>query len=165
MDKKLYSFTDQCLIDDWAERWLKLIALINDTTGTDEPSGSPPLPADSEELEYQSLRFWFLDHQTRFVPLWKDYCECQEWASHQGENNEDIADLENIDKYLENPFLFFYKPENLFQLAQQLDLQTGIDMWEPSEYRASMIRPVIIRMGRIMIEFTDWIDEQACEPE
>ena len=27
-----------------------------------------------------------------------------------------------MDKYLENPFFFFYKPENLFQLAQQLDL-------------------------------------------
>jgi len=43
-------------------------------------------------------------------------------ATHQEYNNEDVADLEDIDEYLEKPFLFFYKPENLYQLARQLDL-------------------------------------------
>jgi len=77
---------------------------------------SEQVTTDSEEIQYQSLRFWFLDHQIRFVPLWKDFYECQEWASHEDYNNKDIADLEDIDKYFQNPFLFFYKPENLFQL-------------------------------------------------
>jgi len=137
--------------------------LINEVTGTDGPPSSPPPPTDLEELQYQSLRLWFIDHQALFVPLREDVYECQEWASHEDYKNEDIADLEDIDKYLENPFLFFYKPENLYQLARQLDLQSGIDMWEPSEYRASVIRPIIIRMGRIMIEFMDWINERTCE--
>ena len=74
-------------------------------------------------------------------------------------NNEDIADLEDIDEYLQNSFFYFYKPENLCQLAWQLDLQSGIEIWEPSEFRASLIKPIIIRMGRIMIEFVDWISE------
>ncbi len=74
-------------------------------------------------------------------------------------------DLPDIDKYLENPLFFFYKPETLFQLAQQLDLQSGIEMWEQSEQRASMIRPLTIGMGRRMIELIDWIDERTCEPK
>jgi len=172
MDRKLYSSTERDLIYDWCENWIKLIGLINEVTGMDEPPWSPPPPTDLEELHYQSLRVWFIDHQAQFVPLWKDFYE--EWASHQDfdsegivdpYNNDDIADLPDIEKYLENPFFFFYKPENLYQLAQQLDLQSGIDLWEPSEYRASKIRPIIIRMGRIMIEFMDWIDERLCEPK
>jgi hypothetical protein len=163
LDKKLYSSTERELVFHWSEKWIKLIGLINEVTGVNEPPWSPPPPTDLEELQYQSLRIWFIDHQAQFVPLWEDFYGCQEWASHQDYNNGDIADLKDIDKYLENPFLFFYKPENLYQLARQLDLQSGIDMWEPSEYRASMIRPVIIRMGRIMIEFMDWMSERTYE--
>jgi len=47
---------------------------------------------------------------------------------------------------------------------RQLALQSGVEMWEPSEYRASVIKPVMIRMGRIMIEFIDWISERVREP-
>jgi len=161
MVNKLYSNVDRELVFDWSEKWIKFIGLINDVTGTDEPPWSPPPPEELEELQYQSLRFWFMEHQAKFIVLWDDYY--REWAPEQDYNNEDIADLEDIDEYLNNPFLFFYKPENLYQLARQLALQSGIDMWEPSEYRVSVIRPVIIRMGRIMIEFMDWISERTCE--
>ena len=106
MDKKLYSSVERELVFDWSDKWIKLIGLINEVTGTDEPPWSPPPPTDLDELQYQSLRFWFIDHQAQFVPLWEDFYECQEWASHQDYKNEDIADLEDIDKYLENPFFF-----------------------------------------------------------
>ncbi|MFC2026400.1 hypothetical protein ACFLUX_00275 [Chloroflexota bacterium] len=162
---KQYSPAEYEFVFQWANKWLELIKLINETTGTDEPPWSPPVPTDLEELHYQQLRFWFIDHQAQFVPLWEDFYECQEWASHQNLNNEDIADLSDIDKYLENPFFFFYKPENLFQLAQQLALQSGIDIWEPSEQRAGMIRPMMIGMGRRMIEFKDWVDGRTFEPK
>lgn len=165
MSKKLYSSPEQELVYDWSEKWLELISLINNITGTDEPPSSPPPPTDLEELHYQSLRFWFIEHQEQFVPLWENFYTCQEWASHEGYDDKDITDLEDIDEYLQNPFSFFYEPENLFRLAQQLDLQSGIDIWEPSEYRASMIRPIIIRMAEIVTEFTDWITERTCESE
>ena len=41
----------------------------------------------TEHYHRQCIRFWF-----------------QEWAQHEDYNNGDIADLEGIDKYLENPF-------------------------------------------------------------
>lgn len=163
MNRKFYTSGERDLICDWADRWLQLTILINDVTGADEPPWSPPPPTDLEELQYQNLRFWFFDHQVQFVPLWENFYECQEWASHQDCGNQDIADLEDMDRYLENPFFYFYEPENLLQLARQLGLQSGIDIWEPSEYQASMIRPVMIMMGKIMIEFTDWISERTCE--
>jgi len=158
MNDKLYSSTERELVFDWTGKWIELIDLINNLTGMDEPPWSPPPPTDLEELQYQSLRFWFIGHQEQFVPLWKDFYE--EWASHDDYDNEDTADLSDIDKYRKNPFLYFYEPENLYRLSQQLALQTGIDLWEPSEHYASMIRPIIIHMGKKMIEFIDWIDER-----
>ncbi|RLC68713.1 MAG: hypothetical protein DRH97_02255 [Chloroflexi bacterium] len=55
----------------------------------------------------------------------------------------------------ENTFLLFYEPESLHKLVQQIGLQSGVDIWEPSEHIASMIRPVCIRPGQFMMEFLD----------
>jgi len=153
VEEKPYSVEERELAFNWCEKWLELIDLINEVTGSPEP------PVDLDELQYQGLRFWLIGHQKQFIPLWKNFRECQDWSSHQSFGNEDIVDFKDAERYLENPFSYFYEPENLYQLAKQLDLQSGIDVWEPSEYRASMIRPLVIRVGEIMIEFIDWISE------
>jgi len=80
-----------------------------------------------------------------------DFCASQDWAGSQ--NGGDPGGFP--EKYLENPFLYFYEPENLYQLAQQLELQCGTDIWEPSEHIARMLRPLLIGMGKRMIEFID----------
>jgi hypothetical protein len=161
---RLYPETERELVYNWSEKWIELIMLINEVTGTDEPPYSPPPPTDLDEIQYQGLRFWFISHQLQFVPLWQDFYQCQGLAPKQNCNNEEIEDPEDMEEYFENPFLFFYKPDNLFQLARQLDLQTGVDIWEPSKYRASTIRPVLIKLGHIMVDFDEWINERACEP-
>ena len=158
VNRKLYSIENYNLVDEWAEKWLALIELINNATGTEQPPWSPPPPTELQEIDYQRLRFWLIDHQARFVPLWREFYESRDWAYPANDTHED-EDLPP--KYLENPFLFFYEPENFYRLAQQLELQSGIDVWEPNEHTASMIRPVFIRLGRLMIEFVDWIDERA----
>lgn len=154
---KLYSPAEADLVDDWADKWLQLIKLLNEATGTHDPSWSPPPPTEADEIQYMSLRLWFLNHQERFVPLWNDFCA----ARHRPDwrNNDDAGEFPG--KYLENPFLYFYEPENLYQLAQQLGLQSGTDLWEPSEYVARRMRPLIIGMGRRMMEFLDWIEERV----
>ena len=65
MDKKTHSPTERDLVFDWTDKWLELVGLINKVT-------------DLEEIRYQSLRFWFMDHQAEFLPLWADFYECQE---------------------------------------------------------------------------------------
>jgi hypothetical protein len=157
---RLYSAAERDLVHDWAGKWLELIKLINEVTGTDEPPWSSPPPTETDEIRYMRLRFWFLNRQQQFVPLWNDFYACQLWACPQ--NNGDLGDFP--EKYLENPFLYFYEPENLYQLAQQLELQSGTSIWEPSEHVARMLRPLLIGMGRRMIEFMDWMDQQVWIP-
>ena len=157
---KPYSSIERDLVSDWAGKWLELIKLINEVTGTDEPPWSSPPPTETDEIRYLGLRFWFLNRQQQFVPLWNDFCASQHWADSQ--NNGDLGDFP--EKYLENPFLYFYEPEDFYQLAQQLELQSGTRIWEPSGYVACRLRPLLIEMGRRMIEFMDWMNERTCEP-
>jgi hypothetical protein len=161
VNQKLYSIANYDLVDEWSEKWLALIELINNVTGTEQPPWSSPPPTELQEIEYQRLRFWLIDHQVQFVPLWTEFYESHDWACTP--NNTDDEDGDLPQKYLEPPFLFFYEPENLYRLAQQLGLQSGIDIWEPSEHVASMVRPILIRLGQLMIEFVDWIDERVDE--
>jgi hypothetical protein len=157
VNRALYSTKDSDLVDEWAEKWLALIELINNVTGADEPPFSAPLPTDTDEITYQSLCLWFTGHQAQFVPLWKEFYESRDWHPQEPEGDGE----ENLpQKYLDNPFLFFYEAEDLYCLAQQLDLQSGVDIWEPSEYRAGMIRPVFIRLGELLLEFLDWVDKR-----
>jgi hypothetical protein len=157
MDDAIYA-SERCdLVDEWAQRWLALIELINNVSGTDKPPFSPLPPPETDEIGYQGLRFWFVDHEARFLPLWKGFCENRDWHPRDAKDNGEEGLPQ---KYVGNPFLFFYEPENLYHLAQQLDLQSGVDIWEPSEYRARMVRPVFIRLGELLLEFLDWVDER-----
>lgn len=151
VNRRLYSIAERNLVYEWAEKWLAFIELINNVTGTEQKS----LPTELQEMGYQRLRFWFIDRQTQFVPLWRKFYESHDWTCPQNDADED-GDFPQ--KYLENHFLYFYEPDNLYRLAQQLEFQSGIDIWEPSEHAANMVRPVFIRLGQLMVEFLDWID-------
>ena len=153
MIEEIYSCAERSLIDEWAEKWLALIELINNVTGSDEPPFSPPLPVETDEVEYQSLRLWFLGYEDQFVPLWKGFYKSRDWRSAGQDVDRDFPR-----KYLDNPFLFFYEPDDLRCLAQHLDLRSGIDIWEPSEHRARMVRPIFVRLGELLLEFLDWVE-------
>ena len=56
-------------------------------------------------------------------------------------------------------FSFFYEPENLYQLAKQLELQSGVDIWEPSEKEASDVRRLMLTVAHRMVEFDEWMEE------
>jgi len=156
MEQTDYTSAERKLIEEWAEKWLALIELINNVTGSDEPPFSPPLPVEIDEVAYQSLRLWFMGHEAQFVPLWKEFYESRGWRLPESEDSGD----DFPEEYVDNPFLFFYEPEGLYCLAQQLDFQSGIDIWEPSEYRARIVRPIFIRLGELLLELLDWIDRR-----
>jgi hypothetical protein len=154
-DAPRYSSEQLDLVWDWCETWLGLSALINEVTGTPEP------PSDLDELRYWSFRFWFIDHQAEFVRLWGNFSRSKHLSSNQASHIEEVEEPKDMEKYSKNPFACFYEPKDLYELAQQLDLQCGIDIWEPSEHRASMMRPILIRMGKLMMEFVNWITERV----
>ncbi len=159
MKKRWHSFTEQELVYECCDKWLEFTELINNTTGT-EVLVSPPPPTEVDEIKYQRLRFWLIDHQAQFTPLWREFYRSHAWAQTASKNDEE-GDLPQ--RYLENHFLFFYEPENLYELAKQLELQSGTDIWEPSETRACEMRPLLIGLGQLMIEFMDWIDRSTIE--
>lgn len=163
MTKRLYSTTEQDLAFEWCEKWLELSILINEVTGTDELPWSPPPPSDLDELCYQSLRFWLFNHQMQFIPLWADFHRSHSKVFYECSDCKDELDHEDM-KYRQNPLLYFYEPENLYNLSRQMDLQNGVDLWEPSEYRASLMRPILIKMGQLMAEFVDWVSGRTNSP-
>lgn len=124
-----YTDAEVDLILEWDRKWARLELLLRAVLGIDQPLLSVPLPTDSEELAYQALRFWFLDHQDMFVPLWTSFDEVSSEASRGASGND------HVDGMLEdsaNLFGHFYEPENLYKIARNLDLQSSSAVWEPS---------------------------------
>jgi len=158
--KKLYFFADQCLIDDWTDKWFELCIFINGLIWTDDPPWTTPPPTELDELEYQRLRFWFIDHEKYFIPIWVDFYNCKKRVCTEGLIIENVEEFLGTDEFIKNPLHLFYRAENLHRLAQQLELQSGVDIWEPSHNYASETMSLIILLGKIMIELIDWVDER-----
>jgi len=148
VNRKLYSIENRDLLNDWIEEWYALIELINNVTGPDEPPSTL-----SDELEYLCLRSWFIDHQRQFLPLWQDACESHNWEYYHNRTDRAWKSFEYLG-------LCFYESDNLYRLAQRLKLQSGIDIWEPSEGVTKTWRPFFLAMTELMTEFRDCIDEQ-----
>ncbi len=159
MINKQYSATEGEFVFQWVDRWFQLVGLIYDLIRTDRSPPSPPPPTELDEINYQSLRFWFIDHEEQLKLLWRDFYESQGWALHLGD--DELADVPDADKYLDNPFFFCYRPENLYRLVRELDIQSGIDMWEPSEHRAWTTAMELLRMDKRVVEFYEWICDRA----
>ena len=163
MIEKKYSAKEHEFVFEWVDRWFQLGQLIFDLVGTDESPWSPPPPTDVDEIKYQSLHLWFIDHEPQFTLLWKDFYDSQDWALHLGD--DEIADMPDADKYIENPFFFCYRPENLYRLVRELDIQSGIDMWEPSRHRAWTAALDLLQMDHRVVEFFKWIDDRTYDSE
>jgi hypothetical protein len=153
-----YTYVEGELAHLCRERFIDLGVLINNVSGTSEPPYSPPPPSETDEIEYQRLRFWFFDNQKQFLPLLRDFFRTQVY-SHNPE--EFISDSELPIRYQDNILLFFYEPENLYQLAKQLGLQSGTDIGEPSEKEASDVRRLMLAISRKMVEFDEWMNEMV----
>lgn len=134
--------------------------LINDLIWTDDPPWTTPPPTEVDELEYQRLRFWFLDHQEQFVSLWVGFCKSLKGIADEYPSMENTQESPNTDELINNPFHLFYTAENLYLLAQHLELQSGVDIWEPSNHYASTTMSLTILLGKAMFKLMDWVDER-----
>ena len=152
MSTKRFTSQETTLAHTWVDQWLKLIALINRVTGTEEPPFSPPPPTALDEIEYMLLRSRLLEHEEEFLPLWRNF------DNARGEPDDvDLTIDPGLGKHIDNPFLYFYEPENLYKLAVHLELQSSVLIWEPCEKDASLIRRVMISLGELMVDFVHWI--------
>ena len=78
---------------------------------------------------------------------------------HQGD--DELADISDVDKCLENPFFFCYRPENLYRLVQELDIQSGMNIWEPSEHQAWTAAIELLQMDKRVVEFHEWVSDRT----
>ncbi len=206
MCSKFYSPAKREIVSEWTGNWLSLLLLINEVTGTLEP------PATTDEIQYQLLRSWLIEHEDEITPLWKDFRTSPDYDSYKNQEvehtvdaegieprelgepscrvcdmdcsgqlakfwdtlcryeqrpklfdivAEDTADLPGLSRYLENPFSFFYETPGLYEIAYHLGLQTRRDIWEPSEYWAGRIRPVLVSFCAILVGFDRWIRDRT----
>lgn len=118
--QKRYSKVERDFAFEWVDRWFQLVSLIIDLVRSDETSPSLPPPTDIDEINYQRLRFWFIDHEEQFKPLWRDFYE--------------------------------------------LDIQSGIDLWDPSRHRAQTASVELLKIDKRVVEFFEWIDDRAMDP-
>jgi len=155
---KKYSVIEHNFIYDWTDRWFQLGTLLLDLFRFDE-TPSPPPPTEIEEINYQNLRFWFVDHEAQFIPLWRDFYQSQDWALHPGD--EEIADMPDGEEYIENPFFCCYRPENLYRLVQELGIQSSIDIWEPSDQYSWEVTMKLLDMSKRVVEFYKWMQSRT----
>lgn len=155
MATKHYTETTGDFVYEWGQKWKEIVNLILYLVSHFEsPPYSPP-PTNSDEIKYQSFRPWFIDRESQFIPLWKDFYEEQDWALDPGD--EELAEMPDCEKFLENPFHFAYRPENLYRLMVELDIQSGTEIWEPNRERAWTACVELVTMNKVLTEFIYWI--------
>jgi hypothetical protein len=159
MGNKAYTEEEKQLVRDWAVKWLKFFELLNSVTGTNEPPYNPPPPTDEDEITYQRIRFWFLDNELRFLPLWKAFCEHRKYRY-----GDKVEVIEDIDKdgfvaFMDNPFSYYYAARTLYTWAHHIGLQHSTIIWEPSEQEMQKVRPILSFLAEVLVEnMADWVE-------
>jgi hypothetical protein len=149
-----YNATDVDLVLEWVDKYFEVNVLINKVFGGENFENHSSMPSFEDEIEYQRLRFWFRKHHDKFVPIWFDFCLSR---------GTSIEFTDNIDemKYRENPFLYYYYPDDLLDLAYTMGATTTTDTWNPNKQAVELILNIINKFCCTVIQFVHWIGEFA----
>jgi hypothetical protein len=144
---KTYNTADAKLILEWVENYFKVTVLINNVF-----ENLPFIQPMENELEYQRLRFWFLNNHDKFVPIWSDFCL----------SNGILNDLnENVRREcLKNPFLYYY-PDNLLDLAFLIAERIANDAGYRDEKDISYVSYINKSFSCTTLHLANWIREFA----
>ncbi len=151
---KTYNTADVELILEWADRYFEVNALVNEVLGYDNLEYFPPFPSFENEIEYQRLRFWFRKNHDKFVPIWADFCLSKGISMGFNCNIDEV-------EYRKNPFLYFYSPDNLLDLAYTMGATITSDTWEPNKQAVMLVLNIINSFSNTVIHLKYWIGEFA----
>lgn len=135
-------------IFEWADHWFQFADLIFQSIKPNE-EGLPPSKLDSDK--HGELRLWLVSHEQQLTYHWKRFYSAK------------LNDLEPdscLIEYWQNPFAYFYQPENLPQLAVVLHLQETDDHWQPNPNNAWEAAITLINVGSIAVEFYKWVSDE-----
>lgn len=153
-DMKTYDMTEVELVLAWADNYFEVKALINNLFGG--PNFRQPfrMPSFEAESEYQRLRLWFCKNHVGFVPIWADYC------SSKGRPIKCTGPVDGME-YGENPFLYYYYPDSLLDLAYTIGATSAVDIWDPDKQSVELIININNIFSKTVTHLKYWIEEFA----
>jgi hypothetical protein len=151
---KTYNVEDVNLVLEWIGKYFESNALINKVFGGENRESHSSTLSFENEYEYQRLRFWFRKNHDKFVPIWVDFC------STHGKSTE-LTAIRNEVEYRKNPFLYYYYPDDLRDLVDQMGDTIVIDSCDLNKPAIELILNVINRFSCTVIHLSWWIGEFA----
>ena len=149
---KTYETADVNLILEWVDKYFEVDTLISNIFSGLNSGNTPPSPSIQDEIDYQRLRFWFCKNHDKFLPIWRDFCVSK------SELMEYVGHIEGMD-YGENPFLDYYYPDNLFELAYSIGATTTTNNWDLDPQKVELIINSNSRFSYIVLHLKHWIEE------
>jgi hypothetical protein len=152
---RTYCTGDVDLVLEWADKYVEISSLLkNVLTGQNSGGYPPPLPSIEDEIEFQRLKYWFRQHHDDFVPIWSDFC-LSKGKSFESFNKSDEME------FRKNPFLYFYCPDNLLDLACAVGVTTATNGWDPDIQTVELTVKLLDSFNYTVIHLVHWIGEFA----
>ena len=149
---KTYNTDEVKLTLEWVDKYFETSVLICNILGVNNSDQIPPIPSIEDEIEYQRQRSWFLQNHNKFVPIWADFC------ASTGNAIELISDVKGIE-YKENPFLYFYYPNNLRDLVHTMGATSSPNIWDPNGNDLEVILNAVKMFSYTVMHLRYWIGE------
>jgi hypothetical protein len=149
-----YSAAEVDLVLEWIDKYFEVNALINKVFGSKNSKTYSSTPSFENEIDYQRLRFWFRKNHDKFVPIWVDF-----WLSH-GKSIK-FTNNGNEVEYRNNPFLFYYEPDNLLDLVDSTEAAIPVDSQNTNQPVVELVLNIINSFSCTVIHLAYWIGEFA----
>lgn len=151
---KTYDEADVTLVSEWVNKYFEANALINKIFTVENLEHPPTMPSIGDEIEYQRLRFWFRKKHDQFVPIWANFCASKGYSIEFTSNSDEM-------EYMKNPFLYFYDPGDLLELAYTMGATDTPDNWNPNRQAVELVLNINNRFCCTVIHLLHWIGEFA----
>ena len=128
---------------------------------------SLPFPVKKDELKYQALRKWFINHEEKASLLWREFWGNIDWTILLDDDVEIAETLDNINliirngstnEFIEEFSSYFYDPENLYEVIFRFVFQGRPDKWPPDKEQIWKKMTQLLKMSNIIVTFVKWID-------
>ena len=150
-----YNTSDVDLVMEWANKYVEICTLLKKVFAGENSVGYfPPLPSIEDEIEFQRIKFWFRQRHDDFVPIWSEFCLSKGKYLESFNNSDEMESRKN-------PFLYFYCPDDLLDLAYAVGVTTASNTWDPDKPAAELIINLLDTFNFTVIHLVHWVGEFA----
>ena len=152
-EKRTYIPEEQLLVSVWNEQWDRLSELLIKVFSSSDP------PDIYDEIMYVSLRSWFLEHQNGFLKVFADLYEAPVVYAVYDDSDElpDPEEAIDAEERHWNPFQWYYRESDIYQMAGDNKLLISADPWMPDESELAHMRFDFEVTKAMMIKIKRWV--------